>query len=122
MWLIRGRNFAVAGFPKDRRARVRVCFFICFFNGYSVMLRKNISAPSDWNNILPAEGYAADPWLANLHPRQIVPIDRREVLRTRALFDGLSLPFLNRGLPEGWPAILRNAESSPFAWSEQTAN
>src|SRR6266446_5469152 len=36
-----------------------------FFSGYNLMLRKNTSAPSDWIKILPLEGNACEPSLAN---------------------------------------------------------
>ena len=36
-----------------------------FFSGYNLMLRKNTSAPSDWNKIFPLEGNACEPSLAN---------------------------------------------------------
>src|SRR6266481_6976266 len=36
-----------------------------FFSGYNLILRKNTSAPSDWNKIFPLEGNACEPSLAN---------------------------------------------------------
>jgi len=36
-----------------------------FFSGYNLMLRKNTSAPSDWNKIFPLGGNACEPSLAN---------------------------------------------------------
>src|SRR6266852_4540072 len=36
-----------------------------FFSGYILILRKNTSAPSDWNKILPLDGDASEPSLAN---------------------------------------------------------